>query len=67
MSTIPRPDDLAAVPGRYGWDGGYGTSWYSDSNEDMVAMLMTQRVWDSPSAAGVYLDFWTSAYQATDD
>jgi hypothetical protein len=33
----------------------------------MVAVLMTQRVWDSPSAPAVYLDFWTSAYQAIDD
>jgi CubicO group peptidase (beta-lactamase class C family) len=67
MSVITRRDDVAAVPGRYGWDGGYGTSWYSDPKEDMVAILMTQRVWDSPSPPGVYLDFWTSAYQAIDD
>jgi hypothetical protein len=33
----------------------------------MVAILMTQRVWDSPEAPEVYLDFWTSAYQAIDD
>jgi len=67
MSVITRRDDVAAVPGRYGWDGGYGTSWYSDPIEGMVAILMTQRVWDSPSPPGVYLDFWTSAYQAIDD
>ena len=35
--------------------------------KDMVAMLMTQRVWDSPSPPGVYLDFWTSVYQAIGD
>jgi CubicO group peptidase (beta-lactamase class C family) len=67
MSVITRRDDLAAVPGRYGWDGGYGTSWYSDPKEDMVAILMTQRVLDSPRPPAVYLDFWTSAYQAIDD
>ena len=67
MSVITRRDDLAAVPGRYGWDGGYGTSWYSDPKEDMVAILMTQRLWDSPSAPAVHLDFWTSVYQAIDD
>jgi hypothetical protein len=33
----------------------------------MTAILMTQRVWDSPNAPAVYLDFWTSAYQAIDD
>jgi CubicO group peptidase (beta-lactamase class C family) len=67
MSVITRRDNVAGVPGRYGWDGGYGTSWYSDPREDMVAILMTQRVWDSPSPPNVYLDFWTSAYQAIDD
>ena len=25
-----RRDNLATTPGRYGWDGGYGTSWYVD-------------------------------------
>ena len=67
LSIVTRRDDVAGVPGRYGWDGGYGTSWYSDPKEDMTAILMTQRVWDSPNAPAVYLDFWTSAYQAIDD
>ncbi len=67
LSIITRRDDLASVPGRYGWDGGYGTSWYCDPKEDLVGILMTQRVWDSPSAPAVQRDFWTSAYQAIDD
>jgi hypothetical protein len=33
----------------------------------MVGILMTQRLMDSPSRPGVFLDFWTSAYQAIDD
>jgi CubicO group peptidase (beta-lactamase class C family) len=67
VSIVTRRDDLAATPGRFGWDGGLGTSWYSDPTEDIVAILMTQRAWDSPSPPDVYLDFWTSAYQAIDD
>jgi CubicO group peptidase (beta-lactamase class C family) len=66
VSVITRRDDLAAVPGRFGWDGGLGTSWYSDPREDMVAILMTQRS-AFPLFSGVYLDFWTSAYQTIDD
>jgi len=65
VSVITRRDDLAAVPGRYGWDGGLGTSWYSDPREDMVIILMTQCAWASPSPPNVY--FWTLAYQAIDD
>lgn len=67
LSMITRRDDIAGVPGRYGWDGGYGTSWASDPREHMVAILMTQRLWDSPTPPPVYLDFWTSVYQSIDD
>jgi len=67
VSVITRRDDVAGVPGRYGWDGGYGTSGYMDPKEDMVAILMTQRVWDAPRPPDVLTDFWTSAYQAIDD
>src|SRR6266849_4898801 len=65
VSVVTRRDDIAAVPGRYGWDGGLGTSWYSDPREDMVIILMTQCAWTSPSPPNVY--FWTLAYQAIDD
>ncbi len=67
VSVFTRRDALENVPGRFGWDGGYGTSGYSDPQEDMVGILMTQRVMDSPAAPPTYSDFWTSAYQAIDD
>jgi CubicO group peptidase (beta-lactamase class C family) len=67
VSVITRRDDVASVPGRFGWDGGYGTSWYCDPMEGLVGILMTQRVWDSPIAPAVQRDFWTTAYQAIDD
>jgi len=67
VSVFTKRDTLENVPGRFGWDGGYGTSGYSDPQEDMVGILMTQRVMDSPAAPPTYSDFWTSAYQAIDD
>ena len=67
VAIITRRDDLARTVGTYGWDGGYGTSWYCDPREDLVGILMTQRVWDSPGEPAVYRDFSTSAYQAIDD
>jgi len=67
VSVVTRRDDVATVPGRYGWDGGLGTSWSSDPREEMVTILMTQRAWTSPSPPDVCLDFWTSAYQTIDD
>ena len=67
VSMVTRRDDVAGSVGRFGWDGGLGTSSSSDPREDMVGILMTQAAWTSPSPPGVYLDFWTSAYQAIDD
>jgi CubicO group peptidase (beta-lactamase class C family) len=59
-------DDIWAAPGRFGWDGGYGTSWYCDPGEAMIGLLMTQRA-EFPLFNPVWRDFWTSAYQALDD
>src|SRR5919112_645302 len=44
LSTIPGGDGVTATPGRHGWGGGLGKSWSSDPEEDMVGILMTQRL-----------------------
>jgi len=67
LSMVTRRHAVAGSVGTFGWDGGLGTSWYSDPREDMVTILMTQRAWTSPSPPDVWLDFWTSSYQAIDD
>jgi CubicO group peptidase (beta-lactamase class C family) len=67
MSVFTRRDDLSATPGSFGWDGGYGTSWYSDPKENLTGILLTQRMMDSPQPPRAMLDFWTSIYQAIDD
>jgi CubicO group peptidase (beta-lactamase class C family) len=59
-----RRDNLWATPGRYGWDGGYGTSWYVDPDEDLIGVLLTQRLWDEPGLPRVYVDFWNAVYAA---
>jgi CubicO group peptidase (beta-lactamase class C family) len=66
VSVVTRRDGVAASPGRFGWDGGFGTSWASDPREDLVALLMTQSA-GFPQMSPSYLDFWTSVYQAFDD
>jgi CubicO group peptidase (beta-lactamase class C family) len=67
LSMVTRRDDVAGSVGQFGWDGGLGTSWRSDPHEDLIAILMTQRAWTSPSPPDVCRDFWTSTYQAIDD
>jgi CubicO group peptidase (beta-lactamase class C family) len=48
-------------PGGYGWDGGFGTTWASDPDQDLVALLMTQRA-AFPAMTGLYRDFWDTLY-----
>jgi CubicO group peptidase (beta-lactamase class C family) len=67
LSIVTQRDDVSAVPGRFGWEGGLGTSWASDPNEELVGILMTQLAWSSPSGPQIWNDFWTSAYAAIDD
>lgn len=66
-AVITRRTELWATPGRYGWDGGYGSSAHVDPAEDMAGILMTTRMMKSPQMPRVFGDFWTSAYQAIDD
>jgi hypothetical protein len=64
VSTV---DDYLAFCRMMPNGGMHGTSGYSDPKEDLVAILMTQCLWDSPSPPAVQLDFWTSVYQEIDD
>jgi CubicO group peptidase (beta-lactamase class C family) len=66
VAVTTRRDGLASV-GRFGWDGGTGTSGYTDPAEELIGVLLTQRLMDSPEPPPVFGDFWTSAYQAIDD
>lgn len=66
VSVVTGRDSVSAVPGKYGWDGGLGTTWASDPAEEMVAVMMSQRA-RFPVFSAAYLDFWTLAYQAIDD
>ncbi|HEX9036524.1 MAG TPA: serine hydrolase domain-containing protein [Ktedonobacterales bacterium] len=67
MSVTTSRASLEDTPGRYGWDGGMGTSWYNDPREEMITLLMTQRAWSSATPPPLVRDFWTLAYQAIDD
>lgn len=67
VSVATQRDQIWQTPGRFGWTGGYGTTAYTDPEEGLVGVLMTQRMMDSPTAPRHFDDFWTGAYQAIDD
>ncbi|MFI5494619.1 serine hydrolase domain-containing protein [Actinoplanes sp. NPDC051859] len=41
MAVTVATDDTSA-PGRYGWSGGYGTSWFNDPHEGLTGIAFTQ-------------------------
>jgi CubicO group peptidase (beta-lactamase class C family) len=41
MAVTVEPDDISG-PGRYGWDGGYGVTWFNDPAERLVGLAFTQ-------------------------
>ncbi|MBV8169798.1 MAG: beta-lactamase family protein [Alphaproteobacteria bacterium] len=67
LSVVTRCEDLSPSVGSFGWDGGFTTSCYVDPQEDLVAVLLTQRLMTSPSPTAFYTDFWTLVYQSIDD
>ncbi len=67
VSVVTRRSDIHMTPGRFGWDGAFGTSWTSDPLEEMVGILMIQRMGFGPSPVGLNADFWTQAYKTIDD
>jgi len=67
VSIVLKRDGIAASPGQFGWGGAYGTFWCSDPREELVAVLMIQRMGLGPEPAGIGPDFATCVYQAIDD
>lgn len=67
VSVVTRRTELAGVPGRFGWDGAFGGSWYVDPREEMVGVLLAQVRPAALRLPPVVLDFWTLAYQALAD
>jgi CubicO group peptidase (beta-lactamase class C family) len=67
MGLVTGRGDVAGVPGRFGWDGAFGTSWWVDPKERLVGIFMSQRRPDQLATSPPVLDFWTSAYQLIED
>jgi CubicO group peptidase (beta-lactamase class C family) len=52
------------VPGGFGWDGGSGTAWRTDTSRGLTGILLTQRMATSPEPVPLVTDFWAAAYAA---
>ena len=43
MAVSVTQDEISR-PGRYGWEGGYGTVWFNDPHRDLIGIALTQTV-----------------------
>lgn len=50
--------------GSYGWDGGLGSSWWSDPVSGVSAVLLTNQMWASPQSPPVFEAFRAAAFSA---
>ena len=52
------------VPWGFGWNGGTGTTWFSDPVRGLTTILLSQRAMTSPEPPALFADFWEAAYGA---
>ncbi|QIF04709.1 serine hydrolase domain-containing protein [Roseimicrobium sp. ORNL1] len=64
MGVVIKQTPESKSVGRFGWDGGLGTSAYNDPSHDLIGILLTQRLMDSPEPPAVFRDFWDGVYEA---
>lgn len=57
--------EMSLPKGAFGWNGGYGTTFYVDPTNDMVGALLTNQVVMSATPAEPLIGFWKLAYQMT--
>jgi CubicO group peptidase (beta-lactamase class C family) len=64
VGVYVEPSPEGVPRGAYGWDGGFGTSWFNDPKSGLIAILLTQRVFDGPDPPQVHKDFWKASLAA---
>lgn len=67
LSVRTKRTGLGPSVGSYGWPGYFGTAWYNDPAEDLIAIVMMQRSHAGDQQLPMWADIWTAIYQAIDD
>ena len=60
LAVTVEPDEISG-PGRYGWAGGYGTTWFNDPAAGLIGVALTQEsdfLW-----SGALVEFEKLAYE----
>jgi CubicO group peptidase (beta-lactamase class C family) len=59
---VTAADDISPVPGRFGWWGGFGTTFWCDPATDTVALLFSQRMMSGADDTALSEDFLRVAF-----
>jgi CubicO group peptidase (beta-lactamase class C family) len=59
--------NVSAGLGAYGWSGGVGTGFVIDPEDDLIGIVLTQRMMRGPDDTMLYEDFFTLAHHAIDN
>lgn len=62
IALVTAPDEVSPVPGRFGWWGGFGTTFFVDPNTETVAILFTQRLMSSADDTALSDEFLELAF-----
>lgn len=50
--------------GSFGWAGGFGSTWLVDPGRDLVVIILTQKMFETPDAPEVHREIEAAAYAA---
>jgi CubicO group peptidase (beta-lactamase class C family) len=64
MGVVIKKTPESKSVGRFGWAGGLGTTASTDPAHDLIGILLTQRLMDSPEPPAAFQDFWDGVYGA---
>lgn len=65
IAMVTAPDAISPIPGRFGWWGGFGTTFFADPQTDTVAVLFTQRMMSGPDDTEISDNFLKMAFART--
>ena len=63
IAVATAPDDISSVPGRFGWWGGFGTTFFIDPKTETVALLFSQRLMGGADDTAMSEDFLKRAFR----
>ncbi|MCY1033388.1 serine hydrolase [Corallococcus sp. BB11-1] len=63
-AVTTRPDGISPTAGRFGWAGGFGTTFFIDPRQGLAAILLTQQLMGGPDDEAFAVAFSKAAYAA---